>query len=153
MLGWTYHVAPRTPFADQPHLTHSAPALSCPAAVLGCTYYVVAAWIWSLIWHMGLDPLKWIMMYMMDDEGFRSRGGGMFSNIFRMHGENIGAGLNLGINKMSMARVSAARMSMNRASMGRVSAGGYQTGGIPGVGGRMVPNAAMLQRASLVKVH
>lgn len=28
-----------------------------------------------------------------------------------------------------------------------------QTGGIPGVGGRMVPNAAMLQRASLVKVH
>lgn len=25
-------------------------------------------------------------MYMMDDEGFRSRGGGMFSNIFRMHG-------------------------------------------------------------------
>ncbi|PRW57643.1 plasma-membrane proton-efflux P-type ATPase isoform B [Chlorella sorokiniana] len=121
------------------------------ASVLGCTYYVVAAWIWSLIWHMGLDPLKWIMMYMMDDEGFRSRGGGMFSNIFRMHGENIGAGLNLGINKMSMARVSAARMSMNRASMGRVSAGGYQTGGIPGVGGRMVPNAAMLQRASLVK--
>lgn len=138
------------------------PTGPCPA-VLGCTYYVVVAWIWSLIWHMGLDPLKvrwlasccawqrvlpgvvaapgagggarptlgprtaadlavpdagrgrgipsaprrhtsstpllpppsppplfstlqWIMMYMMDDEGFRSRGGGMFSNIFRMHG-------------------------------------------------------------------
>lgn len=28
-----------------------------------------------------------------------------------------------------------------------------QTGGIPGVGGRMVPNAAMLARSSLVKVH
>lgn len=55
---------------------------------------------------------------------------------------------------MSMSRVSAARASMSRTSaMGRVSAGGYQTGGIPGVGGRMVPNAAMLQRASLVKVH
>jgi H+-transporting ATPase len=26
--------------------------------VLGCTYYVVVAWIWSLIWHLGLDPLK-----------------------------------------------------------------------------------------------
>jgi H+-transporting ATPase len=26
--------------------------------VLGCTYYVVVAWIWALIWHMGLDPLK-----------------------------------------------------------------------------------------------
>jgi hypothetical protein len=49
---------------------------------------------------------------------------------------------------MSMARTSATRVSMNRVSMG-----GYQTGGIPGVGGRMVPNQTMLQRASLVRVH
>lgn len=28
------------------------------ASVLGCTYYVLVAWIWSIIWHMGLDPLK-----------------------------------------------------------------------------------------------
>jgi hypothetical protein len=35
----------------------AAPRLPLPA-VLGCTYYVVVAWIWALIWHMGLDPLK-----------------------------------------------------------------------------------------------
>ncbi|EFN55631.1 hypothetical protein CHLNCDRAFT_133797 [Chlorella variabilis] len=116
------------------------------ASVLGCTYYAVVAWIWSLIWHMGLDPLKWIMYYIMDEEGFRA--GGMFNNIFRSRGEHMGAAANIGVNKMSMSRVSA-----TRASMSRVSHGGYQTGGVPGVGSRMVPNAAMLQRASLVKVH
>ena len=26
--------------------------------MLGCTYYVIAAWIWAIIWHMGLDPIK-----------------------------------------------------------------------------------------------
>jgi hypothetical protein len=49
---------------------------------------------------------------------------------------------------MSMSRVSAGRTSLSR-----VSHGGYQSGGVPGVGGRIVPSAAMLQRASLVKVH
>jgi hypothetical protein len=42
--------------------------LSCPQsrlpAVLGCTYYAVVAWIWSLIWHMGLDPLKVRWLYL-----------------------------------------------------------------------------------------
>ena len=28
------------------------------ASVLGSTYYVVAAWIWAIIWHFGLDPIK-----------------------------------------------------------------------------------------------
>lgn len=64
----------------------------------------------------------------------------------------MGAAVNIGINKTSMSRISA-RASMSRVSAtGRVSAGGYQAGGIPGVGGRMVPNAAMLARSSLVKV-
>ncbi|KAL4418761.1 hypothetical protein ABPG77_005772 [Micractinium sp. CCAP 211/92] len=124
------------------------------ASVIGCTYYVIAAWIWAIIWHFGLDPLKWIMMYLADEEGMRSAGGGMFTNIFRLHGERMGADANIGINKMSMSRVSANRTSVSRMSAGgRVSAGGYQTGGIPGVGGRMVPGPGMLQRASLVKVH
>lgn len=122
------------------------------ASVLGCTYYAVVAWIWSLIWHMGLDPLKWIMYYIMDEEGFRS-GGGLFDNIFRSRGERMGAGSNFGINKGSMSRVSVGggRTSVSRIS--RVSHGGYQSGGIPGVGGRVVPTAEMLNRASLVRVH
>lgn len=64
-------------------------------------------------------------------------------------GEHIGAGINLGVSKGSMSRV-----SVNRASLARVSAGGrYTTGGIPGVGGRMSPSPAMLERASIVRVH
>ena len=42
------------------------------------------------------------MMYIGDEEGFRS-GGGVFSNIFRAHGENLGAGINLGVNKVGRA--------------------------------------------------
>ena len=40
------------------------------------------------------------MMYIMDEEGWRSSGGGMFTNIFRSHGESMGAGINFGINKV-----------------------------------------------------
>jgi len=43
-------------------------------------YCVIDSFLYSI------PSLQWIMMYMLDDEGFRSRGGGMFSNIFRMHG-------------------------------------------------------------------
>ncbi len=126
--------------------------------MLGCTYYVVVAWVWSLIWHLGLDPLKvgavlwslcavlctmspnvlhraahetvptslvsslctlhllvlccnayrrrhpctplqWFMLYIMDEEGFRT-GGGMFANVFRTRGEHMGAAANIGINKV-----------------------------------------------------
>lgn len=28
------------------------------ASVLGCTYWVVVAWVWSAIWYIGLDPIK-----------------------------------------------------------------------------------------------
>lgn len=41
-------------------------------------------------------------MYIWDEEGFRSSGGGMFSNIFRSHGEHMGASLNFGINKVGL---------------------------------------------------
>jgi hypothetical protein len=39
------------------------------------------------------------MYYIMDEEGFRS-GGGLFSNIFRSRGERMGAGANIGVNKV-----------------------------------------------------
>ncbi len=114
------------------------------ASVLGCTYYVVASWIWAIIWYFGLDPLKWMMFYLLNEEGFRHTP--LFQTAFNRRGEHMGASANIGINKMSMSRVSVNRIS------GRVSAGGYAAGGIPGVGGRMAPNASMLARASMVKV-
>ena len=42
-------------------------------AVIGCTYYAVVAWIWALIWHMGLDPLK-----------VRSRWGGVVDRLDKL---------------------------------------------------------------------
>ena len=36
-------------------------------------YYVIVAWIWSIIWYLGLDPIKWIMMYILNEDGVRDR--------------------------------------------------------------------------------
>ncbi|KAK9905489.1 hypothetical protein WJX75_000844 [Coccomyxa subellipsoidea] len=43
------------------------------ASVIGCTYYVIVAWIWSLIWYIGLDPIKWAMMYILNEDGWRNK--------------------------------------------------------------------------------
>ena len=36
-------------------------------------YYVIVAWIWSIIWYLGLDPIKWVMMYILNEDGVRDR--------------------------------------------------------------------------------
>jgi H+-transporting ATPase len=41
------------------------------ASVIGCTYYIVVAVIWSIIWYFALDPIKWAMMWIMNEDGFR----------------------------------------------------------------------------------
>lgn len=41
------------------------------ASVIGCTGYVIVAWIWSAIWYMGLDPIKWALCWVLNDDGFR----------------------------------------------------------------------------------
>ncbi|KAK9868410.1 hypothetical protein WJX84_005277 [Apatococcus fuscideae] len=43
-------------------------------SIVGCTAYVIVAWIWSIVWYMLLDPLKWILAYIMNEDGFRSQG-------------------------------------------------------------------------------
>ena len=116
------------------------------ASVLGCLGYVLVAWVWSLLWHLGLDPIKWILYWGLNEEGFRH--GGFFENFYTRRGEAMGAAAGVGINKNSMGRASLARGSASR-----VSQGGFTSGGIPGVGGEMRPGPAMLERASIVKVH
>ena len=32
---------------------------------------MIVAWIWSLIWYLGLDPIKWMMMYALNEDGWR----------------------------------------------------------------------------------
>ena len=41
------------------------------ASVIGCTYYIVVALIWSIIFYVGLDPIKWLMAYILNEDGFR----------------------------------------------------------------------------------
>ncbi|KIZ00694.1 hypothetical protein MNEG_7267 [Monoraphidium neglectum] len=43
------------------------------ASVIGAAEWVVVAWIWSLLWHLGLDPIKWFMAWVLNEEGVRSR--------------------------------------------------------------------------------
>ena len=41
------------------------------ASVIGCTDYVVVGIVWSIIWYVGLDPIKWVMAYILNEDGFR----------------------------------------------------------------------------------
>ena len=34
---------------------------------------MIVAWIWSIIWYLGLDPIKWVMMYILNEDGVRNR--------------------------------------------------------------------------------
>eukprot|EP00878_Enallax_costatus_P000726 GHUV01000839.1.p1 GENE.GHUV01000839.1~~GHUV01000839.1.p1 ORF type:complete len:832 (+),score=189.21 GHUV01000839.1:2414-4909(+) len=43
------------------------------ASVIGCTYWIVVAWIWSIIWYMALDPIKWLLMWLLNEEGWRDK--------------------------------------------------------------------------------
>jgi H+-transporting ATPase len=113
------------------------------ASVIGCAAYVIAVWVWSIIWYMGLDPIKWALFYILDEEGFR--GASFFPSAFGGRGERLGAGINLGVSKMSVTRTSIGRTSV-------AQRGGYFSGGVPGVGGRLSPSPAMLHRASVVRV-
>uniref|UniRef100_A0A061RTM6 Plasma membrane ATPase n=1 Tax=Tetraselmis sp. GSL018 TaxID=582737 RepID=A0A061RTM6_9CHLO len=40
-------------------------------SVIGCGWYVLVAWIWSIIWHLGMDPLKFAMMWFLNEDDFR----------------------------------------------------------------------------------
>lgn len=54
------------------HLSTAAGA-SLLRWVLVRRYYVIVAWIWSLMFYLGLDPLKWLMAWVMNEDGFRDR--------------------------------------------------------------------------------
>ena len=38
-----------------------------------CRSWVLVSWIWSLLWHMPLDLIKWAMAYVLNEDGFRQR--------------------------------------------------------------------------------
>lgn len=83
------------------------------ASVLGATSYVLVAWIWSALWYVGLDPIKWFMAYVMNEDGARK------NLFFGTRGERVGAGINLGVNKRARGGP-AATAALSRASIVRV---------------------------------
>ncbi len=44
---------------------------SCVSRAL--SYYVIVAWIWAIIWYLGLDPIKWAMMWILNEDGWRNK--------------------------------------------------------------------------------
>ena len=53
--------------------------------MLGCTYYVVVAIVWSIIWYIGLDPIKWCLAYALNEDGFRDRKVGAIGVMHTLH--------------------------------------------------------------------
>ncbi|GFR50748.1 hypothetical protein Agub_g13014 [Astrephomene gubernaculifera] len=43
------------------------------ASVLGCLGYVLVAWVWSAIWYTLLDPIKWALCWILNEDGFRDQ--------------------------------------------------------------------------------
>jgi len=43
-------------------------------SVIGCGWYVLVAWVWSAMWHLAMDPLKFAMACAMNGDGV-GRGG------------------------------------------------------------------------------
>jgi len=41
------------------------------ASVVGCTGYVIVAWIWAAIWYFPLDLIKWALCWILNEDGFR----------------------------------------------------------------------------------
>ncbi|CAL8464533.1 g4068 [Coccomyxa elongata] len=60
-----------------PFFEHKAPVAHTESgstdSTIGCTYYVIVAWIWAMLFYLGLDPLKWALMWIFNEEGFRDR--------------------------------------------------------------------------------
>ena len=50
-----------------------SPAVMSVRACFGRRAYVLVAWIWSFIWHLPLDLIKWMMAYVLNEDGFRDR--------------------------------------------------------------------------------
>ena len=36
-------------------------------------YYIFLAWVWSLLWYLALDPLRWAVSWVLNENGMRSR--------------------------------------------------------------------------------
>ncbi|KAK9829684.1 hypothetical protein WJX72_007324 [[Myrmecia] bisecta] len=98
-------------------------------SVIGCTYYLIVAWVWSIIWYMGLDPIKWLLAFLLNEDGMRD----------------------LALHKKEQKEV-VGRMERRPSEEGVV---GFGTASYANPMGRVSiqrPSPAMLERASVVSI-
>ena len=38
-----------------------------------CSGYILVAWIWALLFYVPLDPIKWVMLWILNEENLRKR--------------------------------------------------------------------------------
>ena len=75
--------------------------------------YAVVAWIWAFIWHLPLDLIKWVMAYILNEDGFRDR----------FHGRTPTAVGDVTDSK-PVAVEDAEKPEAGKTGLGRMSAGG-----------------------------
>ncbi|KAG2433300.1 hypothetical protein HXX76_008366 [Chlamydomonas incerta] len=87
VFGFGGYVPPRHKFSDCQFCSYSDftpvkffPSKEVPmagtesvytASVIGCLGYVLVAWIWTGIWYVLLDPIKWALCWLLNEDGFR----------------------------------------------------------------------------------
>lgn len=131
------------------------------ASAIGCTEYAIVAWIWAMIWYVGLDPVKWMIMWILNEEGIR--GHGFFQGMLAQRHEITGVAAQ-GITRTSVAqfartssvvRVSGQAQRVSAAPLARTSVvmGPAHAGGVPGVGGQIQATPELLSRASAVMIQ
>ncbi len=51
----------------------SVPLCSSSPLLFLLSPWVLVAWVWSAIWYVLLDPIKWALCYILNEDGFRNR--------------------------------------------------------------------------------
>lgn len=114
----------------------------------------MVAWIWSFIWHLPLDLIKWSMAYVLNEDGFRDR----------LHGRTPASIAEEqaaatppaeGAPPTEGGRPSVGRTSLGRTSLGRTSLGRTSAGGRPNIGRTsvQVPCSSVEPRPSTLLCH
>ncbi|KAK9798585.1 hypothetical protein WJX73_003965 [Symbiochloris irregularis] len=83
-------------------------------SIIGCEAYVIVAWIWAFIWYLPLDPIKWFMAYVLNEDGFRDRMHGKRPQNIATETENV--------DLPSQSRVIPKPQAPNKGSLARSSA-------------------------------
>lgn len=63
----------KVPFFSSKRVPRAQTESEFTASVIGCTGYAIVAWIWSAIWYIPLDLIKWGLCWFLNEDGFRDQ--------------------------------------------------------------------------------